>query len=148
VGHGRDIKRLADDVLQLREPSALPERSAALHCAEQRVIKALDGIGPARGHCIEGLGKNGQGQYHGKACGFARWYSQHDRLVYDSISSAAGAGNPSAIVIAVSVLLMRMAKLALIQFHRMAGSALTWVNPAARRRFLARSSAAAFLTRI
>jgi len=53
-----------------------------------------------------------------------------------------------AIVIAVSVLLMRMAKLALIPFHRMAGSALTWVNPAARRRFLARSSAAAFLTRI
>jgi hypothetical protein len=53
-----------------------------------------------------------------------------------------------AIVIAVSVLLMRMAKLALIQFHRMAGSALTWVNPAARRRFLARSSAAAFLARI
>src|SRR5207302_7541006 len=68
ASHGRDIKGLADDRRQLREPSALPERPAVLHRAEQRVIKA-PGRYPLRWRAShKGVGEERQGERYGEVC--------------------------------------------------------------------------------
>jgi hypothetical protein len=54
----------------------------------------------------------------------------HNRLFHGSISSAASAPNLRSDWHCGLRTAHRMAKLALIRFHRMAGSALIWVNPA------------------
>jgi len=46
--HRGDVEAAANDRLQLREAPALAERPAILHRAEQRIVKALDGIAAAR----------------------------------------------------------------------------------------------------
>jgi hypothetical protein len=52
-GHRWDIEGPENDRLELRKTPALPECAAVLHRAEQRIVKPLHGVTPARRRGLE-----------------------------------------------------------------------------------------------
>jgi hypothetical protein len=67
------------------ETSTLPERAAAFHRADQRVVETFYRIAPACGHCVRRIGENSDGEPSNESRGFPLCGIRDDRFTRDLI---------------------------------------------------------------
>jgi len=85
AGHCRDVEAPTYNGFQTCETPALPERAAAFHRAEQRLVEAMHRIAPARERGVRRISKHRDAEAGGESGGFPRCDFRDVRLARDPI---------------------------------------------------------------